>query len=640
MMVHEGESPDRERGSVQDVRHDCEKETVCSDCVGHGGEKENGATTAVFARDSTEGTQEQDAHLDHGIEDEDFPWDAFGTVRAEAHPGAAKKMEESKPSLPGNGADMKAPADYKQDSGPWLQFGKFKAEPRPVKIKEQAKEESPAPCLKFGRFKVEPLPGRSLPMKTKKAEEEPDLAELGPAYQPENYPYADPEMQHDDDAEAGLDMPTPLERKPIPGHGVVPNDEGKEIGQVWQHGDEEPEVQPTRHISAAVRQGTVEPQPKRRRLVMDAVVLPKLEDVPGSPVTRPQESIEEINEKLRKMQNPKIKKKDGLAFSIDTVRERLRPVGFDPYPIELDMDTRHVLVSRKFLSMHYGGSMQDTFPKPGKKFRPVDGVNRQFLCQKPDYHSNAPEMPGSPGLYYDACAGGPAWPMEGNYTVFTRITNNPALWQYQGEYQLTPAPSFTKQEWASEGEKLRLTWARALSQKSWGRIIRARVYLRRTLGREFTREELEAESERDETETYVGRATEDEIGQAFLQGKESLTVWTMKCVGYDAAFQTELARRFPTWIPPPPKRKPGSKPKAAPKGKSTESTRSRKKSEPKDTKVGNKRKRADTDVESDMDKDDDEDIVRYQDKQDEDEDEEEVPVYRPRGMRSRPIELD
>jgi hypothetical protein len=38
----------------------------------------------------------------------------------------------------------------------------------------------------------------------------------------------------------------------------------------------------------------------------------------------------------------------------------------------------------------------------------------------------------------------------------------------------------------------------------------------------------------------------------------------MKCIGYDNRFQKEISERYPTWVPPPPKKRKGKGPLEGP----------------------------------------------------------------------------
>ncbi|KAG5732028.1 hypothetical protein E4T56_gene18254 [Termitomyces sp. T112] len=241
-------------------------------------------------------------------------------------------------------------------------------------------------------------------------------------------------------------------------------------------------------------------------------------------------------------------------------------------------------------------------------------------------------MPGSPGLYFDAGCGGVAYPINGIHRLITRIARTPRgpVWQYQGQYKLSPSNPLTTQEWASVDSSVRMNWAEEIWKSAeWGKAARVRISLRRSLGRSCTDEEFD---EAFNTKCDYRMITADDIAQALLRGEESVAVWTMKCVGYDAEFQRDLSAKYANWTPPPKQKK---------KGKSSNKTKGKMRPKHKDSKTerehrrtGQKRKRA-----AYSDNDSDELSADQSRDQDAEEDEEELDeyYYRPRGTRSRPI---
>ena len=96
--------------------------------------------------------------------------------------------------------------------------------------------------------------------------------------------------------------------------------------------------------------------------------------------------------------------------------------------------------------------------------------------------------------------------------------------------------------------------------------VRGRIYLRKQLKREFTTAELSQELGLHRKYDI----TPEEVDKAFLRGEEvseasdefnsylqliyfwqSIAVWTMQCIGYDAGFQRNLAEKFSTFEPKP-----------------------------------------------------------------------------------------
>ncbi|KAG6915386.1 hypothetical protein DXG01_011758 [Tephrocybe rancida] len=332
---------------------------------------------------------------------------------------------------------------------------------------------------------------------------------------------------------------------------TAPDAENIDIDPVDPDGDEET----VGDYNLRSNPATLEMRPaKRPRLFLEAVELPSVETVYGKKVQRrmPPISVEELNKKMEQMQNPKVKKLEGFGLSLDTVRDRLLTVGLDPYPIDLERDIQDVMYKRRFISSLYGGNTQSTLPDIGKGFLDIHGLD-DFMYPNLDLNPHAPEMPGCPGLFFGANGSHAGiWDREAPERVITRI--RPGIWQYQGQYVLTPAMSLTKEEWRSQKPKAHSAWAKQIFMKDWGRTVRCRVSLRKRLGRPFTEEEFEAAVAKSNKYQDI---TEDDILQALLRGEEFIAVWTMKCVGYDVEFQRNLAEKYPTWVPPPPKPKNG-----------------------------------------------------------------------------------
>lgn len=112
-------------------------------------------------------------------------------------------------------------------------------------------------------------------------------------------------------------------------------------------------------------------------------------------------------------------------------------------------------------------------------------------------------------------------------------------------------------------------------------------------------------------------------------GCQSIAVWTMQCIDYDANFQLNLLEKFPDFEPPP-------KEKSAGKGKKPTAANKVRSSRAGGKKTGEKRKWdevSEDEVESSADNGDNDDS-------EEESLENEVElVYRSYGTRSRPINI-
>jgi len=215
---------------------------------------------------------------------------------------------------------------------------------------------------------------------------------------------------------------------------------------------------------------------KRPRVFLDAVEVPTVESIYGKRVKRVARdaSIEEINAKIKTFKNvsipdqgfcsmlimptqPLVKKGEALAFSLDTIRERMARIGFEPFPVPLDASTVNFHVSRWYLCDVYGGSPVDTFPSIIKERLDKHGLN-DFMYPNLDMNPFGPQMPGSPGLFFGIAT--PGNTIEDSedvdhaqiYRVISRLQSG--IWQYQGQYKMALVPSLTPQEWSSQDWKV------------------------------------------------------------------------------------------------------------------------------------------------------------------------------------------
>ncbi|KAJ7083124.1 hypothetical protein B0H15DRAFT_428600 [Mycena belliarum] len=348
-----------------------------------------------------------------------------------------------------------------------------------------------------------------------------------------------------------------------------------------------------------------EPPAKRCRLIMDAVEVPSIASVR----IRAEVERQEIHRKLELLRNPIVKKpKDTPTLSLDSVRERLRSIGYEVYPIDLENTILDVTVRRDFMSKEYGGNPQDTYPKIGSAFVARTGKSR-FSYLNLLYNPHCPEIPGAPGLLFDVkCSGEPN---DSGGDQVKEEEGKPHGAGGNEDEPRGPAPPLTLDEWKQQSSAVRKNWAKQIAKKRWGLSIRADITLRRQLGRKPTDAEKKAALK---SKNAFKTVTPEEISSALDRREVIVVVSTLKCVGYKADFQRDLAAKIPFFVPPPRK--------AAGKGKKGKNTNHRKAAP---VVKGQKRKRMEPESDSD---DEDSDSTS--------EEEEEI-VYRPRGTRSRPI---
>ncbi len=131
--------------------------------------------------------------------------------------------------------------------------------------------------------------------------------------------------------------------------------------------------------------------------------------------------------------------------------KRLEPVGLDKYAIDLPLAEINQMVSRKFMSAIYGGSMQATFPQIREAKLAEHGMD-DFMYLHLDYQPYAPQTPGGCGLWFST--DGDSDPWEGVSRVLTRDLNS-AMWQYMGQYEVKAAASLEMEEWLQQDLKVR-----------------------------------------------------------------------------------------------------------------------------------------------------------------------------------------
>jgi hypothetical protein len=154
---------------------------------------------------------------------------------------------------------------------------------------------------------------------------------------------------------------------------------------------------------------------------------------------------------------PKLKKLQNIGLSADTVRERMKSIGYDLYDISLDKSTQDMTVTREYMSNQYGRSAHSTFPKISKKNLALHGLDN-FMYLNLDFNPHAPQVPGAPGLFFDVNSDSDTPPSgderPSTMRLFSRIQRK--VWLYCGQYLLKRVASLTKEEWAEQLPKVGL----------------------------------------------------------------------------------------------------------------------------------------------------------------------------------------
>ncbi|KAG6818894.1 hypothetical protein H0H93_000512, partial [Arthromyces matolae] len=240
--------------------------------------------------------------------------------------------------------------------------------------------------------------------------------------------------------------------------------------------------------------------------------------------------------KVKDVKKSKFKKDEECApLAEETVQARLQ--GIDLYEIPFDRSLTDHVFKRSLISSLYGGNLRSNFPKIGRRNVAAHGLD-DFMYPTLSYNPHVPQVPGAPGLW---CTIGRGENIERaqprpRKRVITRLTKV-GIWQYQGQYEFIPVDSLTKEEWQTQHPQVRNTWAQQIHSNKWGRDTRARIALRKRLGRVPTHNELSTELE---TKSDFKEVTPAQIAESLWKGEETMAMWAMKCVGYDADFQRSL----------------------------------------------------------------------------------------------------
>lgn len=265
-------------------------------------------------------------------------------------------------------------------------------------------------------------------------------------------------------------------------------------------------------------------------------------------------TAEEIQAILNKYKNPHAQIKKNLQFDGAVVIDRLKAVGLDPFPIDLDERTLHSGFNRYYIHDLYGGNPSETFPRPAKEKFKFTGIN-DLMCLSLDWNPHAPLNPGDPGLYFIECAASGAWPEI--QRVFVKTCTKPkALWKHMGYYRMTPSESLSCEEFSRQPNIIKQTWANGILDKGWGCPVWTRIWLRRQNHGEPSPEEVEEICSNKLRLAEIKKTLRwQEISEAYVRGDEELGVWCMKCVGYDVEFQHSLVDNVGSYKPPEPGKK-------------------------------------------------------------------------------------
>ena len=145
---------------------------------------------------------------------------------------------------------------------------------------------------------------------------------------------------------------------------------------------------------------------------------------------------------------------DLLSLSLDTINARLDklgPISERNFDVTLDDNIKFTAVPRAFLSNHWGGNTQATYPTIRQAMIEKHGLN-DFQYPNTVYNPNCPQVPGYAGLmYFPDGLNNPPF-LESHEEQYRTITRDKyqALWTYMGQYIRVWSPSLTRSEWLDQ----------------------------------------------------------------------------------------------------------------------------------------------------------------------------------------------
>lgn len=244
-----------------------------------------------------------------------------------------------------------------------------------------------------------------------------------------------------------------------------------------------------------------------------------------------------------KVKVKKGKTEQGLTLDLD-IRSRkflAAEIPLLPFAISNYTEAIHgVKVPRMFIANTYGGSPQDTSPKISPQKLAIHGFDG-FIFPGADLHPLAPQVPGAPGIWISTVGG---WSRQEVMRVLVCVdsSHKPPLWQYMGQDQFRVTQCLSKEEWAAQTAQVRKGWIDGLVRYRWGQTLRARVQAINTLERAPTDQEVKSYKD------LKKFASAEALALALTRGDVELKLLTMRCVGYDDAFQRDVALKYPAWL--------------------------------------------------------------------------------------------
>ncbi|TFY66223.1 hypothetical protein EVG20_g4869 [Dentipellis fragilis] len=171
---------------------------------------------------------------------------------------------------------------------------------------------------------------------------------------------------------------------------------------------------------------------------------------------------------------------------------------------------------------------------------------RPIILPRPEFSPDLPSSPGAPGTILtnrsDIFDFGPI-------SLWVKTAPEEGLWKYFGNYRFARSVQpLTADETGQFDELTRNAWARLLSNKKYDyhAELRVRIWLRK-VGMRVTEKLVAVQMDLLRANESLIELNESDIAEALCSWKETLHVVTMRCVGYDHDFLTDVETRWKKW---------------------------------------------------------------------------------------------
>jgi hypothetical protein len=139
-----------------------------------------------------------------------------------------------------------------------------------------------------------------------------------------------------------------------------------------------------------------------------------------------------------------------MGLDPKTAAQRIASIGAT-FAVHLGEDIRDVACSRAFMSKHYGGNTQDTYPTIALHWRQFHDMN--FLYLNTEYNPDMPKVAGQNGLFFNTNPGDYERTIDDDtYEMFKKDAAN--QWRYLGRYKMYHQEPLAPTDWVLQSDSV------------------------------------------------------------------------------------------------------------------------------------------------------------------------------------------